>query len=80
MLVLSRKQGESLRLGDDIEITVLRLSSGAVSLGIKAPRSLAILRGELAEAVLKENRTAADSAPDAGALGELSLGLKKAPP
>lgn len=46
MLVLSRKLGEKLYIGDDICITIVRLSPGRVGIGIEAPRSLTILRDE----------------------------------
>lgn len=52
MLVLSRKQGEQIRIGDTIVITVQRLSGNRVSLGIEAPADCKIMRGELEE-VLK---------------------------
>jgi len=52
MLVLSRKQGEQIRIGDNIVITVQRLSGNRVSLGIEAPADCKIMRGEL-EAVLE---------------------------
>lgn len=47
MLVLSRKQGEQIRIGDNIVITVQRLSGNRVSLGIEAPADCKIMRGEL---------------------------------
>jgi len=47
MLVLSRKEGEQLRIGDDIVLTVSRLSGNRVSIGIEAPRDIRIVRGEL---------------------------------
>lgn len=47
MLVLSRKKGEQIRIGDDIVITVQRLSGNRVSLGIEAPANCRITRGEL---------------------------------
>lgn len=49
MLVLSRKQNEELRIGDDVAITVLEIKGHVVRLGIQAPRNVRILRGELAE-------------------------------
>lgn len=52
MLILRRKEGESLVIGDHIELTVLSVDSGGVvSLGINAPRDILILRSELQEAV-----------------------------
>jgi carbon storage regulator len=53
MLVLSRKKGEQIRIGDDIVITVHRVSGNRVSIGIEAPASLRIVRGEL-QAVVDE--------------------------
>ena len=47
MLVLSRKDGESLKIGEDIEILVLRSRGSRVQLGIKAPRDVTIKRSEL---------------------------------
>lgn len=47
MLVLARKLGESILVGDDITITVVLLSSGKVSLGIAAPKEMNIKRAEL---------------------------------
>jgi len=47
MLVLSRKSGERIRIGDDVAITVVRIGPNTVLLGIEAPRDLSILREEL---------------------------------
>ena len=47
MLVLTRKLMEKLYIGDDICVTVVRLDSGQVRLGIEAPREVAVVRAEL---------------------------------
>ena len=47
MLVLSRKQDQSLRIGNNIEITICRLQGNRVSLAISAPIDVPIMRGEL---------------------------------
>ena len=47
MLVLSRKVGERILLGDKIRITVVRVSGGGVRLGIEAPADVAIVREEV---------------------------------
>lgn len=47
MLVLSRRSGEQLRIGDDVVVEVLEISGGRVRLGITAPRDTAVLRDEL---------------------------------
>jgi carbon storage regulator len=49
MLVLSRKCGEEITIGEDIKVIVLRVSGMTVSLGIDAPRELSIMRAELGE-------------------------------
>jgi carbon storage regulator len=47
MLVLSRKQSERIRLGNDIVVTVVRVSGDKVRLGIEAPSDMVVLRDEL---------------------------------
>jgi carbon storage regulator len=47
MLVLSRKVGETIRIGDDVIIRLTRVVGGRVSMGIEAPPQVRILRGEL---------------------------------
>ncbi|QDS95224.1 Carbon storage regulator [Roseimaritima multifibrata] len=47
MLVLSRKEGERLVIGDNVTITVNRINGNRVTLGIEAPREVRIVRGEL---------------------------------
>jgi carbon storage regulator len=48
MLVLSRKPGEKLVIGDGITVTVLEVVGGRIRLGVEAPEDVRILRGELA--------------------------------
>ena len=59
MLVVTRKQGESILIGDDIEISVSKIEDGRVKIAIQAPREMAILRKELYKEVEKENIEAA---------------------
>lgn len=47
MLVLSRKVGASILIGDDIVVTVLRIARGSIRLGITAPKDVAIVRDDL---------------------------------
>lgn len=58
MLVLSRKEGEQLLIGDNIVLTVNRVSGNRVAIGIQAPREVPIVRGELdrAEMAKEESR------------------------
>ncbi|SFJ45589.1 carbon storage regulator, CsrA [Halobacillus dabanensis] len=60
MLVLNRKEGESVRVGDDITITVVGVEGGQVKLGIEAPKSMGIHRQEVYVAIEKENAEAAN--------------------
>jgi carbon storage regulator len=77
MLVLSRRRGESLKLGDDIEITILRAATGQVSLGIVAPRTLPVLRGELAAALSSGNLAALQFLPEKEVLVNLGSAKKE---
>jgi len=67
MLILTRKEGESLRLGDDIVVTVVGVKGGAVRLGVSAPRDVAVHREEVYERVQKE--TAKPAGDGDGAAG-----------
>lgn len=61
MLILERRPGESLSIGDEIRLTVLSVGEGGkVQLGISAPRDVLILRSELQQA-RTENRDAAET-------------------
>ena len=55
MLVLTRKVGESLLIGEDIEVTLVEVRGDAVKLGIRAPRSIGVWRKELMQEVAQEN-------------------------
>ncbi len=55
MLILTRKTGEKIRIGDDIVLSVVEISKGVVKLGIDAPREVAILRQEVFDRVRDEN-------------------------
>ena len=59
MLVLTRRPGQTLRIGDAIELQVVRVEGGRVVLGLVAPRDVPIVRGELMREVGQEVRTAA---------------------
>lgn len=64
MLVLSRRVGERLVIGDDIVITVIDVRSDGVRIGIDAPRDVRVNRAEVLEAVRQANVEAARSADD----------------
>ena len=58
MLILTRKLGENIRIGDNIRIVVLDIKGGQVKLGIDAPSSVAVHREEIYERIREENRRA----------------------
>lgn len=65
MLVISRRKGQSVTIGDEIELVVTELHRSTVKLGIRAPRGLAVLRGEIRESIEEANRAAAASSVEA---------------
>ncbi|EAC1839670.1 TPA: carbon storage regulator CsrA [Campylobacter lari] len=75
MLILSRKENESIKIGDDIEIKVVQTGKGYAKIGIEAPKSLMILRKELIEQVKNENLHAISD--ETIKLDDLSKKLKK---
>lgn len=58
LLVITRKKGESILIGDDIEISISKIEEGSVKIAINAPREMTILRKELYEEVQNENKEA----------------------
>ena len=74
MLVLSRRVGESIVIGEDVTITVLEVRGDVARIGIRAPRSLAVQRAELL--VEETNREAASPSADAIAALTRRLGQK----
>jgi carbon storage regulator len=49
MLVLSRKAGESIKIGDEIEVKIVKIRNGRVQIGINCPRSIPVDRSEVLE-------------------------------
>lgn len=58
MLVLSRKNGESIKIGDDIEITIISSKNDQVKIGIRAPKNIEVFRKEILEQIQNENKKA----------------------
>jgi carbon storage regulator len=77
MLVLSRRAGESVVLGDDITVTVLEVRGDVVRIGIDAPRSLKVHRSELLAQLEESNRQAASPSDDVVAELSRALGREK---
>ncbi|THG29692.1 carbon storage regulator CsrA [Naasia lichenicola] len=72
MLVLTRKKGERVMIGDDIVVTIIDVRGDGVRIGFDAPRGVSIQRAEVLAAVSAAN-TAAAKAPASD--GELLLGM-----
>ncbi len=58
MLILTRRPGESLYLGDDIRITVLGLQGKQIKLGLQVPAEMTVYREEVYKRVIEENKLA----------------------
>jgi carbon storage regulator len=71
MLILSRRPGESLTIGDEITITVVGVNGNQIRLGITAPREVRVLREEIYRAIHEENRAAANALDSEEKLGEV---------
>ncbi|MFT5661627.1 MAG: carbon storage regulator [Sulfurimonas sp.] len=76
MLVLARKEGESIVIGDNIIIKVISIEKGVIKFGIDAPKSIPIMRSELLEDV-KESNIAASKEVDSSILSKLSQLISK---
>ena len=62
MLILTRKEGESLRLGDDVRITVVSVKGGHVRIGVSAPREVAVHREEIYQKIAEGEERAGSGA------------------
>ena len=71
MLILQRKEGESLFIGDEIEVSVISVDSGKVRLAIRAPKSISILRSELKHAAATNREAAQEQSSPLALLGVL---------
>ena len=63
MLIITRRPGEKLMLGDDVVIEVMEIAGNQVRLGVQAPQSVRVYREEIWLAVKDENRAVAQDAP-----------------
>lgn len=70
MLILTRRPGESLTIGDDVVVTVVGVSGNQIRLGITAPREVRVLREEVHKAMREENHAAANALDSKRRLGD----------
>ena len=61
MLALTRKKGESIIIGDDVEVVVLSIQGEQIKLGIVAPKSVSVHRKEIYEQIQSENKEASSN-------------------
>ena len=81
MLILQRRTGESVVIGEDVRVTVVSSEGGRVRLAISAPPEVSILRSELLDAKLVNQDSAVEEAAPAellGLLGGMPVSPKKA--
>jgi carbon storage regulator len=72
MLILTRKPGESLYIGDSVKVTIVEIKGNQIRVGIDAPSELRIYREEIYLQILDENRKAAEGVMSGSALDELT--------
>ncbi|RKN78938.1 carbon storage regulator CsrA [Paenibacillus ginsengarvi] len=79
MLVLTRKKGESIFIGDAVEVVVLGSEGDTVKIGIKAPKNISIYRSEIYEMIQESNREATKSMASIGRINEWMRKTKENP-
>ncbi len=65
MLVLSRKTGETIKIGDNVYITIVDIDNTKVRIGIEAPKAITVHRLEIAQAIEKNQQVKEGSNPEA---------------
>lgn len=63
MLILTRKSGEGIRIGDAITLRIIEIRGNQVRLGIEAPKNISVHREEVYELIRQQNELAAESSP-----------------
>jgi len=71
MLILTRRVGETLMIGDEVTVTVLGVKGNQVRIGVNAPRDVAVHREEIYERIKREQAEAGQAPVDSGNAGRL---------
>ena len=81
MLILTRKPGESLYIGDNVKVTIVEIKGHQIRVGIDAPPELRIYREEIYLQILEENKSAAQLSADSPSdLGSVATAWKSKKP
>jgi carbon storage regulator len=78
MLILTRKLGEAIRIGDNAVIKIVEIRGGQVRLGIAAPKEIPVHREEVYQMIRRQNLMAAKSTPES--LQDITPLWKREPP
>jgi carbon storage regulator len=83
MLILTRKSGEGIRIGDSIVLRIIEIRGNQVRLGVEAPKNISVHREEIYELIQEQNTLAAQSSPvdpeELTAIWKNQQGLNPAP-
>jgi carbon storage regulator len=79
MLVLTRRLNQSIKIGDDIEITVIEVRGDQVRLGVSAPRDVSVHRKEVYLQIQQENQAASQSSAEEVSLDALTQAMQLLP-
>ncbi len=77
MLVLTRKLGESIQIGENIRCTILSVQGRSIKVGISAPKEISVYRSEVYDEVVEENRRAVEAVNRENLKVLADLGFKK---
>ncbi|MCL1826617.1 MAG: carbon storage regulator CsrA [Candidatus Cloacimonetes bacterium] len=77
MLVLTRKSGEAICIGDEIELVITEITKGSVRVGIKAPKDTLVYRKEVYDRILLENQEASHTVIENSQLIDLNALISK---